>query len=707
MTSPPDWRKRMAMAREQKQLLMERFAALDKAYETGSLSAEELRAAYERRMQGRDFSEWMGYYDLYIAECRKHSQEALFRQALPWLAIALLGVVWMLGYHQAGEGREVYVERLGIITDSSRSYLLSLQGPPESFRLSGQITGRGDVQVYLGGVLVLDMRDLQAGRNVITGYVVSNETNGTAENGTQVIVFNDLCADSCTLETNETNLTLDVVVNGTTVNLTHAEYTVDAAAAEERSIRSHLRYHPGTLFDADDDGIENLSGVIDFAVSADFSWQANESLLCTRYWVEPAGGDSSFLCYGNAQCCSLAGLAPTLEQWDDPLNVFIGRYGAAENNTVRAQVLFADYGTDYSNIYYSGWDNLSAVFTNKTALAVHESNISAPPVLNRTVRQFGAVLGKPVRWTQRIVLREPGRVNVTLPEETINVTVKKIKDGREEDISGKAHVGKGKQEVAAFNEEGLAKITGNAAFGSQILAWIRSLASITGFASAEAGDAAELVIEEAVAEIEIEYFTEGPSAAESGDEYQKRITITAPLNYSDILSFTSLPDVPASAVQLYWHATEEDYQKYVDSEYRVTGSGQKIRVDITASEAFGTSFADEDGNGLMDMVYWVTPHTSEQEYEVSIVLLNLKSHPQLGSNWTVSFNTTGFANLSIMGIDGTAFGEDLLFEELRCGGDLVDAVHEGNSVFVENYSCSGVGTHRVQVITTGSHFQLF
>ena len=275
MTSPPDWRKRMAMAREQKQLLMERFAALDKAYETGSLSAEELRAAYERRMQGRDFSEWMGYYDLYIAECRKHSQEALFRQALPWLAIALLGVVWMLGYHQAGEGREVYVERLGIITDSSRSYLLSLQGPPESFRLSGQITGRGDVQVYLGGVLVLDMRDLQAGRNVITGYVVSNETNGTAENGTQVIVFNDLCADSCTLETNETNLTLDVVVNGTTVNLTHAEYTVDAAAAEERSIRSHLRYHPGTLFDADDDGIENLSGVIDFAVSADFSLQAN------------------------------------------------------------------------------------------------------------------------------------------------------------------------------------------------------------------------------------------------------------------------------------------------------------------------------------------------------------------------------------------------------------------------------------------------
>src|SRR3989338_1118717 len=125
MTAPPDWRKRMAMAREQKQLLMERFAALDKAYETGSLSAEELRAAYERRMQGRDFYEWMGYYDLYIAECRKHSQEALFRQALPWLAIALLGVVWMLGYHQAGEGREVYVERLGIITDSSRSNLLS------------------------------------------------------------------------------------------------------------------------------------------------------------------------------------------------------------------------------------------------------------------------------------------------------------------------------------------------------------------------------------------------------------------------------------------------------------------------------------------------------------------------------------------------------------------------------------------------------
>ncbi len=61
---------------------------------------------------------------------------------------------------------------------------------------------------------------------------------------------------------------------------------------------------------------------------------------------------------------------------------------------------------------------------------------------------------------------------------------------------------------------------------------------------------------------------------------------------------------------------------------------------------------------------------------VQLDILNVQSYPTVGGNWTVMFETTGEANLTIIAVDGTTFAEvpdnsstvnDLQFLELRRG----------------------------------------
>lgn len=65
------------------------------------------------------------------------------------------------------------------------------------------------------------------------------------------------------------------------------------------------------------------------------------------------------------------------------------------------------------------------------------------------------------------------------------------------------------------------------------------------------------------------------------------------------------------------------------------------------------------------------------ENNISINILDVQSYPAVGGNWTVKFNTTGTANLTIGAFNGTTYGfdspnssVDLEFLELKCGGEV-------------------------------------
>ncbi|MBI3036433.1 hypothetical protein HYY73_01575, partial [Candidatus Woesearchaeota archaeon] len=132
---------------------------------------------------------------------------------------------------------------------------------------------------------------------------------------------------------------------------------------------------------------------------------------------------------------------------------------------------------------------------------------------------------------------------------------------------------------------------------------------------------------------------------------------------------------------------------------------------------------DSDGNGLIDRLEWIVPSLSNETYEVEITILNVQSYPTVGGNWTVAFNTTSTANLTITAVNGTTYTEipdnasttnDLEFLELKCGANVTAPTlitnSSGNlaSVFAENWSCdSQTAYHTVKVLTPGVHHQEF
>ena len=97
-----------------------------------------------------------------------------------------------------------------------------------------------------------------------------------------------------------------------------------------------------------------------------------------------------------------------------------------------------------------------------------------------------------------------------------------------------------------------------------------------------------------------------------------------------------------------------------------------------------------------------TPSTlgNEADQSVSLFILNEHSHPRLGGNWTVYFETEGISDLVIEPVYGTYWEKDINFLELRCGNRVVDASVVDGKVVVEDYLCDRTSAEFSQVVST-------
>ncbi len=96
-----------------------------------------------------------------------------------------------------------------------------------------------------------------------------------------------------------------------------------------------------------------------------------------------------------------------------------------------------------------------------------------------------------------------------------------------------------------------------------------------------------------------------------------------------------------------------------------------------------------------------------EEIQNQITVLNPQSYPSLYGNWTVYFNTTGTADLTITAVNGTEFNKDLEFLGVRCGSTTLSYGWVNGSVFISNYSCNETGYEISKVLTTGKHILEF
>jgi hypothetical protein len=291
--------------------------------------------------------------------------------------------------------------------------------------------------------------------------------------------------------------------------------------------------------------------------------------------------------------------------------------------------------------------------------------------VSEQMTQGSVRIGQPVKWIKRVNGEEIS--NVSLDHAPLNITVKKIDSGNEIKIDNSK---------LKIKEDGKTKDIDDYMNRKQS----KKTLSLTSESVDE--NELELIIEEPAESVEVEYYTEGPSAVEENiTEYKKQVTISSDIHYTDITAFSSIDERPLNSIKLY---------------HLIDGSRQSVEFDAY----------DNNDNGLIEHIEWIVPHLSEQTYEIEITVLNVQSYPTVGGEWEVRFTTAGKANLTISAINETSYGgelpDDLIPLELRCGDSTLEYLWSGNNdVYYNDYECNETGYWTVTVLTEGMHNQMF
>jgi len=557
-------------------------------------------------------------------------------------------------------------------------------------------------------------------------------TNQSDENNPEtsavIIEFNQICRETCSLINVSKQIRLIVEVENATLNISSLTYT----------------YEPMNLTNAAPELIKNISDIR-------IDKNQNYSIDLSEYYLDE---DFDLLTYSATHI--------------DNISVHI----TDSNATIVPDTGFI--GTRY--VQFAAFDNLNSTFSNNISIEVVDTaNVSI--IKNETTVQIFAVIGKPVRYVKRVVLNQSmANLTINISAKSSNITVTKIEDNVSIEIDKEkvtVILNETEKQLDNINEEDTldeALITGAvvAVDGGQgiLTRMIDALSNggITGRAigipeeavniSVELSteDNAQLVINDTVSEVEIEYYTPGPEAFEENTtDMKKNVTIVSEIAYQNVLTYTDIVDVPEQLIKIYWYVNESDYNYYsglpligVNNESLNLSDEKTFRLDITDKPEFYVSFYDTNNNSLIDNVQWITPHLSNQTFEIEITVLNVQSYPIIGGNWTVSFLTAGTANLSIIAVNMTTFTEeanddeatpdDLQILRLMCGNNTL---YERGSVYNENvtlillngteinpldavgqdlmiqgikikdYNCKETGQHTVKVITEGVHNQMF
>ncbi|MFH1409547.1 MAG: LamG-like jellyroll fold domain-containing protein, partial [Nanoarchaeota archaeon] len=198
----------------------------------------------------------------------------------------------------------------------------------------------------------------------------------------------------------------------------------------------------------------------------------------------------------------------------------------------------------------------------------------------------------------------------------------------------------------------------------------------------------EIIVHYPPEELEIIFETPEPETHEQiFNPYHKELTIASPFHYQNVRASITFPETTPESVHLY-HLVNDT----------------KIPTNITLN--------DTNGDGNVDYAEWIVPHLSNETYELEITILNPQSYPMVGKNWTVRFNTTGMANLTISAVNGTQWSidndsMDLRFLELRCGNTSIETEWTQSSVFVEDYFCNHTSSEISRVNSEGKHHLMF
>ena len=260
-----------------------------------------------------------------------------------------------------------------------------------------------------------------------------------------------------------------------------------------------------------------------------------------------------------------------------------------------------------------------AIRANITAYLGNESlseefNIIVSGKIDIRTSRSQIKLGEKVKWIANVSLEEPENVTIELPKEASEIVVKSIDEGSEKEISTEiigvtgnvAGGGNIKNGLFRFFDNLFGKITGRVTADVELnnsnLDLERDNASLEigdkTYVEAENDESIQIILSDNSSDYVIEYYTDAPYAVEEEKSYGKKVTIYGPegLNYTDVLSFTNISEV---------YSLEQK---------------ERIKIFWVENESYINFDAyDLDGNDMIDYVEWITPHLSNQTFEIILI----------------------------------------------------------------------------------------
>ncbi|MEK6918145.1 MAG: S8 family serine peptidase [Nanoarchaeota archaeon] len=257
-------------------------------------------------------------------------------------------------------------------------------------------------------------------------------------------------------------------------------------------------------------------------------------------------------------------------------------------------------GTIIGNESIGNFSNQNiTVETNVTNETI--TNKTSNVILETSVKQYGAVLGKPVRWEKRVKVSIEGNDSVEnlkfdLPNPAGNVSVKRISDTGEEKVN-----------IIVNNEKTIADISPSgekieASQGSFLTTAFNFILGIIRFTGnvVNGGDDQNVSVEISSSiqnqdELVVEYYTNAPYLDETDfGNGSKQESIIGPkgINYENVLAFTELKnETNKSRIKLY----------QIDD-------GKQIVINI--------SLIDSNNNSLIDRIEWIVPNLNDAQIYV-------------------------------------------------------------------------------------------
>ncbi|MCK4521537.1 MAG: hypothetical protein KAU20_03105, partial [Nanoarchaeota archaeon] len=449
--------------------------------------------------------------------------------------------------------------------------------------------------------------------------------------------------------------------------------TIEAVevSSGDNEINISFEYYDGSSYDADNDGIAHINDIIDFNVNNTvFNFDVNYSKLCTKYKVDNKELNTS-VCYGYDECCLFIGLSPESENWDDIFYLNYGKYNAGYNNTVYSQVVYYDVnleGNDiYSYIYNSGVYALDAVFVDR--IYFNDACVESCSLIGFDDKEY------------ELVFEVDGIVYIDNISYGISSSVK------EEIVSIKD---RDKKKIGHYK----LKNKTNGKYDLEISSLEKSLKGVMDTARE---NKAKIKNIEKLKKLDV-YIDEIVDKKVSTDVFA--VNESLEFDYAEI---TLAKNGDVNAVM---YCSEFDFDEFSCSEWEKTSipfvdNGDTITFTVDKFSAYAGA---------------------------EIKIINVHSYPSLYGNWTVMFNTTGTADLTITAARDVNYSEeytrwsdysesglyDLKFLEIRCGDEVKQYEWQGSncyenecSVFIEDYSCNETAYEISKVLTAKRHVLKF